>query len=105
MRYLIYIFLLAWLPGWSQSSEKSRRSALKDFERGQELLEDQQYQEAIKYLDSSIRERPLNPEPYFLRAIAKEHLNDLNGALLDYNILVDLNPELNEALFGRAVLR
>ena len=58
-------------------------------------MENEEYQEAIKYFDSSIKRRPYYPEPYFLRALAKEHLQDLHGALLDYNILVDLNPELS----------
>ena len=71
MRFLIYVFFVISAPILGQPLDKSQKSAQKDFEKGRELLENEEYQEAIEYLDSSIRKRPYEPEPYFLRALAK----------------------------------
>lgn len=60
-------------------------------------LEKENYTEAIKYFNSSIRHRPASYEGYFLRGYAKYSLDDFIGAEKDFtqaSIYDPFNPEI-----------
>ncbi len=60
-------------------------------------LEQENYTEAIKYLNNAIKHRPASYEGYFLRGIAKYNLDDFIGAEHDFtqaSIYDPFNPEI-----------
>ncbi|MDN5204167.1 tetratricopeptide repeat protein [Fulvivirgaceae bacterium BMA10] len=83
----------------------SSKEVQEQFELGKKALGKDDYVMAITHFDACIREDPYFKDAYFSRAMAKESLDDLEGALLDYNILLHMQPDLREALFSRGVLR
>ena len=74
------------------------------YEKGQDALDSNHYQDAIEYFDKCLQYDPYALEPYFLRAMAKENIGDKDGALTDYNIILHMIPEHVEALFSRGLL-
>ncbi len=63
------------------------------------------FSEAIALLNECLRASPGYMEAYTLRAAAREQLNDLDGALVDYSIYLEQFPEHIDVLLGRAVVR
>jgi len=63
------------------------------------------YKTALAHLNECLRLDPYFMEAYFNRAQVREALGDKQGALTDYNIYLERNPENKEALFSRAVSR
>jgi len=62
------------------------------------------YKEALYYIDKSIRQNPNITDSYFLRAECKIELDDWEGALLDYQEIIILNPQNTLALYAAAAL-
>lgn len=52
-----------------------------------------------------ISDHPFYPEPYFQRAGVRERMGDLEGALTDYNILLELSPKHTAGIFSKGMLR
>ncbi|MDO9551577.1 tetratricopeptide repeat protein [Rhodonellum sp.] len=52
-----------------------------------------------------ISDHPFFAEPYFQRAGVREKMGDLEGALTDYNILLELSPTHTEGIFSRGIVR
>ena len=63
----------------------------------------QRYKDALELLDEAIILKSDFVEAYIIRGNTKERLNDLQGALVDYEIVLHLNPEYTEARFNRAL--
>ncbi|MBQ4494049.1 MAG: tetratricopeptide repeat protein, partial [Elusimicrobiaceae bacterium] len=63
------------------------------FARASLNLEQKNYKAVITDLDMAIDLSPENAEYYYKRAIAKEKLNDIQGALNDYISAIELDPE------------
>ena len=76
-----------------------------DYNKAQKYVDSGKYKNALPFLNSSISKRPDYIDAYFVRATVKELLEDSNGALNDYNIIVGLSPNHTEAIFGRALIR
>ena len=68
-------------------------------------IEQESYQQARVLLDKALQYRTDNAEAYFHRAMVKEQLNDAEGALVDYQIVLLLDSTYKEAAFNRAKLR
>ena len=75
------------------------------FELGIAKLDEEQYEQALSLLNESIKINPKYAEAYSARAEVRERLNDLNGAMIDYAICVELLPDWYEPLFSLAVIR
>jgi tetratricopeptide (TPR) repeat protein len=97
---LIWLFLIIHTGSNAQyqSIDKRIEEALKIWESGDDL-------QAYRILSEVIRDRPFFAEPYFYRAMVSESTGDLQGALLDYNIHLELDPDNMEGTFARALLR
>ncbi|MCC5931801.1 MAG: tetratricopeptide repeat protein [Cyclobacteriaceae bacterium] len=80
-------------------------SAYRLLDQGLSHFESNRFDEALRFFNASIRKKPFYIEAYKYRARTRENLNDLDGALTDYNIILHFEPDLSEILFSRAVLR
>jgi tetratricopeptide (TPR) repeat protein len=60
---------------------------------------------AVAQFDRTVALNPRYTTAYFLRAYAKDYLNDPQGALADYNQAISLNPRLAEAYNNRGNLK
>jgi tetratricopeptide (TPR) repeat protein len=102
MRLILIICLLlitsAHADAQYQKIDKRIEQAMKIWESGDDL-------EAYSILSDIIRERPFFAEAYFYRAMVSENAGDLQGALLDYNIQLELDPTNKEGTFARGLLR
>ncbi len=76
-----------------------------DYSQAQKYIEVGEYIHALEFLNSSISKKSGFVDAYFVRATVKELLDDANGALNDYNIIISLSPDHTEAIFGRALIR
>lgn len=86
-------------------NEELPGSAYRLLEQGMMHFESNRFEEALRFFDASIRKKPFYIEAYKYRAMTRENLHDLDGALTDYNIILHFEPDLSEILFSRAVLR
>ncbi len=74
------------------------------FLKAEELYDNRQYEEALINYNESLIIYPYYAEAYFGRAATKEKLQDVEGALNDYNIFIELKPDQFDAIFSRALL-
>ena len=75
------------------------------FWMGQRCMMDNNYQEAIRTLNTLLRFDEDAYEGYFLRGIAKYNLDDLIGAEADFSTAIRKNPVYTQAYTYRAVTR
>lgn len=75
------------------------------FWMGQRCMMDNNYQEAIRTLNTLLRFDEDAFEGYFLRGIAKYNLDDLIGAEADFSTAIRKNPVYTQAYTYRAVTR
>jgi tetratricopeptide (TPR) repeat protein len=101
---LILTFLILASTG-GHAQGKQKHDATYYFNLGDDALNRKEYITALAHFTECLRLDPAYADAYRLRAITREHLNDAQRALTDYNIYVELKPEDPEALFNRAVLR
>lgn len=71
------------------------------FEVGENHLNSGQYKEAIQAFSSVITIQVDYIDAYYYRGTAKEKINDLEGALIDYSIALEWKNDFAEALFNR----
>lgn len=74
------------------------------YERAEQLLSKRNYEEALIHINEALNINALYPESYYTRGAIKEKLNDREGALRDYTIYLELNPNQYDALFRKALL-
>ena len=74
------------------------------FDLGQKALESEDYKEAVRHFNRALSYDAYYTDAYYLRAMARENIGDIEGALTDYNIILHMIPDHIEALFGRALL-
>ncbi|MBR1943034.1 tetratricopeptide repeat protein [bacterium] len=65
-------------------------------------LENQEWQKALNTINFYLKLQPKNDNLYENRALAKYHLNDIDGAIEDCNKALELNPENTWVLSGKA---
>ena len=63
------------------------------------------YQQALELLNQSLQYKSDNIQAYFTRALVKQKIEDPQGALVDYQIVLLLDSTYREAAFHRAKLR
>ncbi|GAB1445905.1 hypothetical protein MASR2M41_16380 [Flammeovirgaceae bacterium] len=74
------------------------------FEKGEQLLSERKYDEALVQINEALNIYALYPNSYYTRGAIKEKLNDKEGALRDYIIYLELKPNQFDALFRKALL-
>jgi len=84
---------------------QEKRTALYYFEKGETAASARSYKTALAHFTECLRLEPYFMQAYFSRAQVREALGDKQGALTDYNIFLESNPDDKEALFSRAVSR
>lgn len=72
---------------------------------GRSCMMNNDYQEAIRTLNTLLRFDEDAFEGYFLRGIAKYNLDDLLGAEADFSTAIRLNPVYTQAYTYRAITR
>jgi tetratricopeptide (TPR) repeat protein len=74
-------------------------------EKGKERMDEEQYEQALSFFNTCLNLSPKYAEAYSARGEVRERLNDLNGAMVDYAICVELLPNQYDPLFSLAVIR
>ncbi len=93
--------LLASNAGFSQAKKSPRVYHVE----AEEALTKKQPTQALAKLDECLRIDPYFYDAYYTRGLVREQLGELDGALTDYNIYLEMKPDHAEALFSRATLR
>lgn len=102
MRFMVFLLLvLISVTLRSQNQPKSPEAIL---EEGMLLQENGKYADAIVLLNQCLYLYPTLAEAYALRATCKEQLTELNSALTDYTISLELLPNQYEVLLKRGAL-
>lgn len=70
-------------------------------QKGRDLLEKEEYVEALLNLNKAIELDPNYSAAYYLRGNIKENFEDRHGAMKDYNMAIEKNPKFADALFAR----
>lgn len=74
------------------------------FEKGEQLLRESKYEEALVNINEALNINALYPDSYYTRGAIKEKLNDKEGALRDYTIYLELQPNQFDVLFRKALI-
>lgn len=96
MRRVMGVLILAFISTLSLG-----QSAKEYTQRGRELLEKQEYVEALVNLNKAIELDPNNSAAYYLRGNIKDNFEDRHGAMKDYNVAIEKNPKFADALYAR----
>jgi tetratricopeptide (TPR) repeat protein len=67
-----------------------------------EFTESNRNEEAIRVCDKLADLLPDNPDIYFLRGVNKYLLSDFDGAISDFNSVIQMNPNYTDAYLFRA---
>ena len=111
IRYLLSLMIIAGslFTIYSQVPERMYGSKFRESNRLLDLakteIDKTEYQQALVLLDKSLQYVTDNTDAYFHRAMVKEQLNNPDGALIDYQIVLLLDSTYREAAFNRAKLR
>jgi tetratricopeptide (TPR) repeat protein len=70
-------------------------------QKGRELLEKQEYVEALVNLNKAIELDPNYSSAYYFRGNIKDNFEDRHGAMKDYNMSIEKNPKFADAFFAR----
>ena len=102
-KYILGIALAAALICGTKSYAQYNREYF--FWVGRSCMMNNDYQEAIRTLNTLLRFDENAFEGYFLRGIAKYNLDDLLGAEADFSTAIRLNPVYTQAYTYRAITR
>jgi len=106
LKIKVILCLIAWeisIPEYTLAQRPPSTEQL--YEQGIERLNEEQYEQALSLLNEVIKLNPKYPEAYAARAEVRERLSDLDGAMIDYAICVELLPNQYDPLFSLAVIR
>lgn len=96
MKRLVLVLVSVFIAGVSFGQ------GAKEFtQKGRDLLEKQEYVEALLNLNKAIELDPNYSAAYYLRGNIKENFEDRHGAMKDYNTAIEKNPKFADALFAR----
>ncbi len=76
-----------------QTVESTIPESEKIFKKAMELLEQSQYENAVKNFSEVISENQSNPSLYYYRGLAQEKNGNIEGALEDYQKAIELKPD------------
>ncbi|MEP2667464.1 MAG: tetratricopeptide repeat protein [Cyclobacteriaceae bacterium] len=100
------LMMIVSVAGFAQIpvNQKASSDYMHYYERAEELLSKRNYEEALIHINEALNINALYPEAYYTRGAIKEKLDDKEGALRDYTIYLELNPDQFDALFRKALL-
>ena len=99
LRTLLFpLFIVCWISALGQTSYYY-------IQIGQRYLRNQQFMEALPFLNEAIQQFPSSPELYYLRGFAKYSLDDYYGSEKDYSFSLMLFPGNPDVLTNRAIVR
>ena len=98
------LFLLL-LMLWFSTGAQAQYNREYFFWAGRRCMMENNYQEAIRTLNTLLRVDEKAFEGFFLRGIAKYNLDDLLGAEADFSTAIELNPVYTQAYTYRAITR
>jgi tetratricopeptide (TPR) repeat protein len=101
----LFRFLLVILITRGLCLAQEKRTAQYYFDKAEAAYSARSYKTALAHLNECLRLDAYFMQAYFTRAQVREALGDKQGALIDYNIYLESNPDNKEALFSRAVSR
>ncbi|MDE6778735.1 MAG: tetratricopeptide repeat protein [Alistipes sp.] len=104
-RVILYIATLFTLLLCGTNEARAQYNKDYYFWMGRSLMMNNDYQEAIRTLNTLLRFDDDVYEAYFLRGIAKHNLDDLLGAESDFSIAIEKNPVYTNAYTYRAITR
>ncbi|MBR3846924.1 MAG: tetratricopeptide repeat protein [Alistipes sp.] len=105
MMRLFRILILTLLVACATSHVRAQYNRDYFFWVGRQCMTNNDYQEAIRTLNTLLRFDEEAFEGYFLRGIAKYNLDDLLGAEADFSTAIRLNPVYTQAYTYRAITR
>ena len=73
--------------------------------RGLQKMKVNNYNEALKYFNRSLKIEPLYSAGYFNQGIAKIKLNDDKGALISFTKAIERNPNFDKAYYNRGKIK
>ncbi|MEQ9414727.1 MAG: tetratricopeptide repeat protein [Cyclobacteriaceae bacterium] len=105
VRIIVWLMLLS-VSGLAQVPIKQKESSdyMHYYEKGEQLLSERKYDEALVNINEALNINALHPDSYYTRGAIKEKLNDKEGALRDYTIYLELKPNQFDALFRKALV-
>ena len=83
------------------SFTEAQKSAKDYTQKGRDLLEKEEYVEALVNLNEAIELDPNYAAAYYLRGNIKDNFEDRHGAMKDYNLAIEKNPKFADALYAR----
>ncbi len=97
-KVLLYIFLLFTLSGFAvgQKASEYLKAALV-------ATQQKNYKQAIAYCDLALSANSTYNEAYFHRGYNKFLMKDYPGAIVDFTVCIDLNPDYLDAYLYRAL--
>lgn len=99
-----FLILVQQLVGQVPLNEKKGTTFMYYYQKGEEYYESKQYEQALSNYNEALTIYPYHAPSYLSRAITKEKLNDVNGALQDYTLTLELNPDQFDPLFSKALI-
>ena len=72
--------------------------------RSRHFLDDGKYNMAASELSLAIKDKPYDPELYYLRGLANSGLDSPEAALRDFNRAIELKPKYAEAYYERGLI-
>ncbi len=97
----IIVLTLLMLLGFTSNAQKFEYF----FEKGQDYLKNGSYKTALLYFDTAIKLEPQFATSYLRRALVKDQLNDIKGAVNDLNNYVVLVPNDANAYYYRGLMK
>ena len=94
------LLLLLILESTTQAQDK--KHAVELMAQGQQAQQEGRYADALVFFNQALAIDPAQVEGYLARAVTKDQLRDYKGALVDYTIYLEKNPEHYDALLGKA---
>lgn len=102
MKLVFFSICLFWVSIGTYAQKIRESEQL--LEKGLALYEQKQYNEALAAFTEAAQKDALFADAYLHRAYTRERLNDLEGAITDYNIYLEIKPDRTEAIFSRGLL-
>ncbi|WP_040670282.1 tetratricopeptide repeat protein [Nitritalea halalkaliphila] len=99
---LSFLWILALQAFALQAQDYSQREAIASV---LVLWEEGEVKGAEQLTTTILRDHPYFKEAYLLRAAIREQMGNREGAIGDYVLLLELAPNLPQALYGHAMLR